>query len=65
MSETSACGVVSKDLTYHIRVEGRCKFLGIQVIPVDWREEHVVFDLSLLEEHRRYEGVLSLKYSLR
>lgn len=33
--------------TYHIRVERRCKFLGVQVIPVYWREEHVILDLSL------------------
>lgn len=35
------------DGTYHVRVERRRELLGVQVIPVYWREEHVILDLSL------------------
>lgn len=40
--------------TYHVRVEGRRQLLGIKVIPVYGREEHVVLDLSLQKWNRRY-----------
>lgn len=39
--------------TYHIGVEGRGHFLGIEVVPVDWREEYVVLNFKLKRDREQ------------
>lgn len=46
---------VLKRGTYHIRVKGRGHFLGVEVVPVDRREEYVVFDFNLGNSHMHTE----------
>lgn len=38
-------------VTYHIRVKWRGYLLGIEVVPVDWREKYVVLDFNLGNSH--------------